>query len=199
METLRDTAFGKLVRLATRYKWMQYPEEKDPSVWTEYLKTEVKEEDTPSTAQTENESPQDLEACGIYTVMSQVSTRTRRMSSASTIGAPDQSIVISWRGPDDPEVSRVNDSSEFQGPCTNIDRPEPAKLDHEEEILRQFLDLAINLRHIHRLCNLHTWYSWCLRAIRREQCRWNSRTNTLRTRLWTRFVTSTLAVLMHET
>ncbi|KAJ5289037.1 hypothetical protein N7478_002067 [Penicillium angulare] len=104
METLRDTAFGKLVRLATHYRWMQYPEEQDPSVWTEYLKTENKEEETTtSTAETENESPDDLEACGIYTVMSQASTRTRRMSSVSTIRAPEQSLVISWRGPDDPE------------------------------------------------------------------------------------------------
>ncbi|KAJ5703856.1 hypothetical protein N7493_010994 [Penicillium malachiteum] len=103
METLRDTAFGKLVRLATRYQWMQYPEEQDSSIWVEYLKTETQKEEATSVAETQNENPDDLEACGIYTVMSQVSTRTRRMSSASTIGAPDQSIVISWRGPDDPE------------------------------------------------------------------------------------------------
>ncbi|KAJ5769245.1 hypothetical protein N7520_003804 [Penicillium odoratum] len=105
METLRDTAFGKLVRLATRYKWMQYPEEKDLSVWTEYLKTETKDEGESyiSTVETENENAEDLEAVGIYTVMSQCSTRPRRMSSAATIGGPNQSILVSWRGPDDPE------------------------------------------------------------------------------------------------
>lgn len=104
METLRDTAFGKLVRLATGYKYMQYPEEKDTSLWTEYLKTEIKDEAESSMTETENGNVEDLEACGIYTVMSQVSTRTRRTSSASTVGGANQSIVISWRGDDDPEV-----------------------------------------------------------------------------------------------
>ena len=106
METLRDTAFGKLVRLATRFKYMQYPEEKDTSLWTEYLKTEIKNEAASSTTEIENENAEDLEAYGIYTVMSQASSRPRRMSSASTIGGHHQSIVISWRGDDDPEVSR---------------------------------------------------------------------------------------------
>ncbi|KAJ5797757.1 uncharacterized protein N7503_007053 [Penicillium pulvis] len=103
METLRDTAFGKLVRLATRYKLMQYPEEKDTSLWTEYLKTELKDEAAPSMTETEHGDVEDLEALGIYTVMSQASTRSRRISSASTIGGANQSIVISWRGDDDPE------------------------------------------------------------------------------------------------
>lgn len=106
METLRDTAFGKLVRLATGYKYMQYPEEKDASLWTEYLKTEIKDEAESSMTETGNGNVEDLEACGIYTVMSQVSTRTRRTSSASTVGGANQSIVISWRGDDDPEVRR---------------------------------------------------------------------------------------------
>lgn len=105
METLRDTAFGKLVRLATRYKYMQYPEEKDTSLWTEYLKTEMKDEAAPSMTETEHGDVEDLEALGIYTVMSQASTRSRRISSASTVGGANQSIVISWRGDDDPEVS----------------------------------------------------------------------------------------------
>ncbi|KAJ5909773.1 hypothetical protein N7504_004416 [Penicillium tannophilum] len=102
METLRDTAFGKLVRLATRSKFMQYPEEKDTSLWTEYLKTERKDEAASSMTETEGDV-EDLEALGIFTVMSQASSRSRRMSSASTVGGANQSIVISWRGDDDPE------------------------------------------------------------------------------------------------
>lgn len=144
METLRDTAFGKLVRLATRSKWMQYPEEKDLSTWTEYLKTETKEEGE-STTETEDGNPEDLEACGIYTVMSQCSTRPRRVSCASTIGGPNQSIVISWRGPDDPEVRDKNvDSTSHLGIRTietfewntNWLVIEPAKLELKKEILR---------------------------------------------------------------
>ncbi|KAJ5624117.1 hypothetical protein N7510_000426 [Penicillium lagena] len=108
METLRDTAFGKLVRLATHYRWMQYPEEKDLSVWPEYLKTEIKDREGSSAAPAvENENPEDLEAFGLYTVISQAS---RRFSAVSTIrdGSADpsrgnQTMVISWRGPDDSE------------------------------------------------------------------------------------------------
>ncbi|KAJ6114686.1 hypothetical protein N7486_000464 [Penicillium sp. IBT 16267x] len=103
METLRDTAFGKLVRLATRFKYMQYPEEKDPCVWTEYLKTEMKDEVEFSTTETDHENNEDLEGYGIYTVISQASTRSTRMSSAATIRGANQSIVISWRGADDSE------------------------------------------------------------------------------------------------
>ncbi|KAJ5118768.1 hypothetical protein N7448_010476 [Penicillium atrosanguineum] len=110
METLRDTAFGKLVRLFSRYRWMQYPEEQDASVWTEYLKTETeKPEEEPSTPVNENENPEDLEAFGLYTVRSQLSSRSRRMSCASTVQDGNQGrsngqpLVISWRGPDDSE------------------------------------------------------------------------------------------------
>lgn len=115
METMRDTAFGKLVRLFTRYRFMQYPEECDASVWPEYLKTEPdtkEEEEDASTPTTENENPEDLEAFGLYAVMSQCSNRSRRMSAASALDGgrnsslkTNQSLVISWRGPDDPEVS----------------------------------------------------------------------------------------------
>ncbi|KAJ5668165.1 uncharacterized protein N7477_006735 [Penicillium maclennaniae] len=110
METLRDTAFGKLVRLCTRYQCMQYPEKQDASVWTGYLKTENTESKLePSTTLNESENPEDLEAFGLYTVRSQISTRSRRMSCASTVQddnqnrSNDQALVISWRGPDDSE------------------------------------------------------------------------------------------------
>lgn len=115
METLRDTAFGKLVRLFSRYRWMQYPEEQDASIWIEYLKSETeKTYEEPSMSMNEHENPEDLEAFGLYTVRSQLSTRSRRTSRASTVYNKDQSpsdsqlLVISWRGPDDSEVHILN-------------------------------------------------------------------------------------------
>lgn len=105
METLRDTAFGKLVRLFSRYTCMKYPEEQDASVRSEYLKTDIaskKEADEASTSQTDNESPEDLEAFGLYAVMSQCSTRTRRISTLKDGENNSQQaklpLVISWRG-----------------------------------------------------------------------------------------------------
>jgi DHA1 family multidrug resistance protein-like MFS transporter len=106
METIRDTAFGKLVRLFTHFRYMQYPEEQDLTVWTEYLKTEnLPKEGEPATPVNNDENPEDLEAFGLYTVMSQAS---RRMSCASTLRESGRPLVISWRGSDDPEVSFVS-------------------------------------------------------------------------------------------
>jgi len=36
-ELFRDTAFGHLVRLVSRGKLLQYPEERDPSIWQQYV------------------------------------------------------------------------------------------------------------------------------------------------------------------
>ncbi|KAJ5594197.1 uncharacterized protein N7459_000405 [Penicillium hispanicum] len=110
METLRDTAFGKLVRLFSRYRWMQYPEEQDSSIWPEYLKTETEAKEIHSTPDPDRKNQEDLEACGLYTAMSQCSTRSSPISVASTLhdgktgsSQDNQPLVISWRGPDDPE------------------------------------------------------------------------------------------------
>lgn len=142
METLRDTAFGKLVRLCSHYKWMQYPEEQDASVWPEYLKTETetKEEGEASTPTTENENPEDVEAFGIYAVMSQCSTRSRRMSTVSTLhggsmnsSQANQPLVISWRGPDDPEVCFLRYD---EGKLEILIFIESSKLEHKKENAR---------------------------------------------------------------
>ncbi|KAJ5111243.1 hypothetical protein N7532_001778 [Penicillium argentinense] len=94
---------------------MQYSEEQDASVWPDYLKTETAMKGTdeasiPTTDTTENENPEDLEAFGLYAVMSQCSTRLRRMSTVSTLHegvrnspSANQPLVINWQGPDDPE------------------------------------------------------------------------------------------------
>lgn len=108
METIRDSAFGKLVRIFSRKRWLRYPEENDTGMWTEYLKTEKQVKDEEAAA-----SESDQENLGLYTVLSQASRASRRLSSASTVrqgggeGAhpnPNASLVIDWSGPDDPEV-----------------------------------------------------------------------------------------------
>lgn len=113
METLRDTAFGKLVRLFSRYKWMKYNEEKDTSVWPTYLKKESKKRLEASSPQSQREND-DLEAFGLYAVMSQCSTRARRMSSLTPTSKDEQNqdlanqpLIISWSGSDDSEVGFI--------------------------------------------------------------------------------------------
>ncbi|OJJ72050.1 hypothetical protein ASPBRDRAFT_178061 [Aspergillus brasiliensis CBS 101740] len=107
METIRDSAFGKLVRIFSGKRWLRYPEENDTGMWTEYLKTEKQVKDEEAAA-----SESDQENLGLYTVLSQASRASRRLSSALTArhdggeGAhpnPDASLVIDWSGPDDPE------------------------------------------------------------------------------------------------
>lgn len=104
METIRDSAFGKLVRIFSGGRLLKYPEELDPCVWTDYLRTEPKLEREP----TETGSDDESDNFGLYTVMSQVSRCSRRLPSAHTSqndgirnGTP---IVIDWSGPNDSEV-----------------------------------------------------------------------------------------------
>ena len=46
---------------------------------------------------------------------------------------------------------------------------EPPELEHIQKIVRQQLNLAADIRHLYRLCDLYSRYPWCLRAIWREQ------------------------------
>lgn len=39
-DLIRDAPFGQIVRWATKNKYFQYPEEKDPSLWQKYVDTE---------------------------------------------------------------------------------------------------------------------------------------------------------------
>lgn len=55
----RDTPFGQVVRYVTRNRYFQYPEEKDPSIWTRYL-DEQKSANLAKLGQTEK--PEDGEA-----------------------------------------------------------------------------------------------------------------------------------------
>lgn len=112
METLRDTAFGKVVRIVTGTRWMRYPEEIDEQIWPRYTKTEdeIKDQDQEVTTIPED----DGDCFGLYTVMSQVS-RSRRLSSTSAAHEvskdpsrhAQQHIVIGWLDENDVEVSNT--------------------------------------------------------------------------------------------
>lgn len=40
VDLLRDTAFGQIVRVVTKRKFLQYPEEKDPELWKKWVSEE---------------------------------------------------------------------------------------------------------------------------------------------------------------
>jgi DHA1 family multidrug resistance protein-like MFS transporter len=39
-DLIRDTAFGQIVRVSTKRKYLQYPEEKDPELWRKWVSEE---------------------------------------------------------------------------------------------------------------------------------------------------------------
>lgn len=102
METIRDSTFGKLVRVFTRNRLLRYPEEVNPALWTECLKPEpsVKDEEAATLADTEEDT------FGLYAVMSQASRASRRLNSIASTAGVDRGtpLLVDWRGPDDPEV-----------------------------------------------------------------------------------------------
>jgi DHA1 family multidrug resistance protein-like MFS transporter len=122
---IRDTAFGQIVRLITRNRVFQYPEEQDPEYWKKYLNeeksgyiahhghTEPPEDDSQETLQnargvrTRDEHPQERGD-------SRDSTQTDTTFTDGTYNEAsgvriDQEKgrdknVIDWYGPNDPEV-----------------------------------------------------------------------------------------------
>jgi DHA1 family multidrug resistance protein-like MFS transporter len=108
IETLRDSAFGKLLRIISGTALLPYPEETHESSWRTYLQTSAEGE------QHETESPSDEESphpYGLYTVMSQASFRSRRRPPLKSAlagpwrGAKGKTpVIIGWGGPDDSEV-----------------------------------------------------------------------------------------------
>lgn len=36
-DLIRDAPFGQIIRLVTRGRFLKYPEEKDPEIWTKYI------------------------------------------------------------------------------------------------------------------------------------------------------------------
>lgn len=95
METLWDTAFGKLVCIFTAWRLLWYPEEIDSSIYGEYLHDETKIKDLEAATSHEIE---DL-FFGMYALMSQTSRSLRssahHMSSASMVQGL---AVIDWWG-----------------------------------------------------------------------------------------------------
>ncbi|KAK5080229.1 GTPase-activating protein [Lithohypha guttulata] len=108
MDIVRDSAFGKLVRLATQNLFFQYPEEKDISTCKSYLRSQqlaIEEE--------KHAVDDDPEAFGLFTVLSQASrhvTRTRSQapegqneSSTDQVCKSEEQLIVDWKDNADPE------------------------------------------------------------------------------------------------
>lgn len=115
-DLIRDSPFGHIVRLVTRNKVFQYPEERDPELWKKYVNQEKSgymahhgSTDAPEEGSEELNNAQGIRG----------RERNSRSSSDTQIGDgfneasgvkvdPEKGKdkhVIDWYGPEDPQVS----------------------------------------------------------------------------------------------
>lgn len=141
-ELIRDTVLGHFLRLVTGKKVLLYPEEKDPEIWKKYVSKEksanMATHGQPQPPQEDEKKDGDKEdGSG---PRSRGPSRTGSSRSSSTIkddsgqvneasGRPiDQekgqdSFVVDWYGPDDPEVCERSVLTGFR-----LTRTEPQEL-----------------------------------------------------------------------
>lgn len=108
METIRDSAFGKLVRLLGGKKLLSYPEEIDSTFGIKCVQPQRQARN-----EAEHMSEENPDSFGLYAVMSQASRSASRCPSASGLSdnnthAEDAetkaSVVIDWASSGDSEV-----------------------------------------------------------------------------------------------
>jgi DHA1 family multidrug resistance protein-like MFS transporter len=117
-DLIRDSAFGHLVRLATRNKYLQYPEEQDPEIWKKYVN---QEKSGYAAYHGSTQAPENAHQVDELTQAHGMRSREQRNhseTSSHTVGDgvneasgvrvdPEKGKdihVIDWYGPDDPQV-----------------------------------------------------------------------------------------------
>ncbi|KAJ5151363.1 synaptic vesicle transporter [Penicillium canariense] len=107
-EIIRDSAFGKLLRIVSGTALLPYPEETDHLTWRTYVQKSAGAEPYETTVETSD--AEFSESYGLYTVVSQASYRSRRRPPLRTAlagpwrGAQGKTpVIIGWGGPDDSE------------------------------------------------------------------------------------------------
>lgn len=89
METFRDAAVGKLLRLLSRKRWLRYPEESDPSIWTQYYLETNQDGQVGSATQEDQDGASEPPG-----------TETHQRTS----GSEKTHLEVGWRSPVDSEV-----------------------------------------------------------------------------------------------
>ncbi|OJJ78987.1 MFS transporter [Aspergillus glaucus CBS 516.65] len=98
IETIRETAFGKLMRMISHNRILQYPEEIDPETCSRYVLSETNLENLES-----NTHGEPGEEWGLFTVMSQASRRpsaTEPAPAEKLSSALVSNIAIGWSSND---------------------------------------------------------------------------------------------------
>lgn len=132
-ELIRDTLFGHFVRLITKQRYLQFEEEKDPSLWKQYLhreqtynmaqyghphlnEEEQKEKDENSAhtpvlpaSEKETDTPNSDSDHTLTDIPTRATTHEHQLHSALTNQKVDtekgrDASMVSWFGEHDPEV-----------------------------------------------------------------------------------------------
>jgi DHA1 family multidrug resistance protein-like MFS transporter len=117
-DLIRDSAFGHCVRLVTKRKYLQYPEEKDPEIWKKYISHEksayMAYHGSVTAPENAGEIDELTQAHGIRSREqgndSDTSSRTvgDGINEASGVRVDPEKgkdiHVVDWYGPDDPQV-----------------------------------------------------------------------------------------------
>lgn len=143
-DLIRDSPFGHIVRLVTRNKYFQYPEEKDAELWKKY----VNQEKSGYVAHHGDTSPPEedveelREARGVREREASEDAQTEvgdEYNHASGVKIDQEKgkdqHVIDWYGPDDPQVcspwhAHANTAT------VSLTVPEPAQLEPTKALLR---------------------------------------------------------------
>jgi DHA1 family multidrug resistance protein-like MFS transporter len=116
-DLIRDSPFGHIVRLVTRNKVFQYPEERDPELWKKYVHEEksgyMAHHGTVEPPEEESEELNQAQGIrGRERQSSDSSSRTQvgeGFNEASGVRIDPEKgkdkHVIDWYGPEDPQVS----------------------------------------------------------------------------------------------
>lgn len=122
----RDTFFGHCVRLITRGKVFQYPEEVDPSIWTKYVhaeksanmaqygQTTVPEGSSrKSLGQGPRLQPRDSRSSSATEVDHEVIANSSHERHIDPEKGKDH-YIVDWYGPNDPEVRKTPVDLEYR-------------------------------------------------------------------------------------
>jgi MFS transporter, DHA1 family, multidrug resistance protein len=118
-DLIRDTTFGQIIRLVTKNRWPQYPEEKDPESWKKLvnddkLRNFAHHETTECPVSDDDQTELD-DARKVWTGdeendSGQWRDSTQTFNDASGISVDLENgrhtYVVNWYGPNDPEVSK---------------------------------------------------------------------------------------------
>jgi hypothetical protein len=168
-DIVRDSPFGHIVRLITRNKVFQYPEERDPSLWKKYVSQEKSGymAHHGSAEAPEEYSDELRNARGIRERESDEDTQVGDdVNEASGVRVDPEKgkdkHVVDWYGPEDPAVRYHHDlprsRDESQADNSDIESPQLVAL---EKVLRHLRNLLPHLLCVHWFRNLHTGAHGC--------------------------------------